>query len=256
MNRDYTTVTEISGEPVSTAQVERMAQRYYWAGDYCRGQDVLEIACGSGQGLGYLASLSRSVAGGDITPGLVDQAVSTYGKRIPVSVMDAEKLPFEDESLDVVILFEAIYYLPSADRFVEEARRVLRRGGRLLIASANKDLFDFNPSPFSVRYYGVVEMADLLKRSGFSVQFFAGAPAGQGGALKQVLRFAKKTAVTLHLIPGSMRGKQLLKRLVFGKLVPMPAEIPAGLNYEAPVMIGDMKPDTTHQVIFCAATRM
>jgi len=255
MRHDYATVTEISGEPVSTAQVERLAQRYYWAAEYCRGKDVLEIACGSGQGLGYLASVARSVAGGDITPSLVEQAVKTYGSRLHVSLMDAERLPFPNQSLDVVILFEALYYLPSGDRFVQEARRVLRPGGMLLIASANKDLFDFNPSPFSVTYYGVVEMAELLHRHGFSARFFAGAPASQGGLAHTLIRVTKKTVVALHLMPKTMRGKRLLKRIVFGKLIPMPAEVPAGLRYEAPVAIDATQPDTTHQVIFSAATR-
>jgi SAM-dependent methyltransferase len=254
MNRDFTTVTEITGEEVSTAQVERLAQRYYWAGDYCRDKDVLEVACGAGQGLGYLASVAHSVRGGDITPALVERAVTYYGERVPVTLMDAENLRLEAASVDVVILFEAIYYLQSAERFVDEVLRVLRPGGVLLVATANRDLFDFNPSPFSVRYYGVPELGELLRRRGFHTVLFGGSPASSGGLVKPVLRLAKMIAVKFHLIPGSMRGKQMLKRLVFGTLVPMPDEVTAGLRYEAPVPIEDSRPDTVHQVIFCAAT--
>ena len=39
--------------------------RYYWAGEYCRDKDVVEAACGSGQGLGYLAGIARSLEAGD-----------------------------------------------------------------------------------------------------------------------------------------------------------------------------------------------
>jgi len=39
----------------------------------------------------------------------------------------------------VIILFEAIYYIPDAEKFVEECARVLRLGGKVLIATANKD---------------------------------------------------------------------------------------------------------------------
>lgn len=71
---------------------------------------------------------------------------------------DAQNMPHADNSMDVIIIFEAIYYLPSAERFVSECKRVLRDGGRVLVVTANKDLYDFNPSPHSYKYYGVIEL--------------------------------------------------------------------------------------------------
>ena len=65
MNTNYYEVTEISGTEVSQEQVERMCQRYYWAKNYCLDKDVLEVACGAGQGLGYLEKFSKSIEGGD-----------------------------------------------------------------------------------------------------------------------------------------------------------------------------------------------
>lgn len=254
MSQDFRSVTELAGESVSVVQIDRLAQRYYWAGEFCRGKDVLEVACGAGQGLGYLASLSRSMRAGDITPSLVDQARSHYGSRIEITEMDAERLPFEPESLDVVILFEAIYYLPSAERFVEECRRVLRPGGLLLLATANCNLFDFNPSPFSVRYYGVPELGAMLSSHGFDPMFFGGSSVNSAGMKSRALRLAKKMAVTFNLIPGSMSGKRWLKRLVFGKLVPMPNELQAGdVQYTPPNAIDGNQPDTIHQVLYCVA---
>jgi len=61
-------------------------------------------------------------------------------------------MPFEDKSKDVIILFEAIYHIPDADRFVKECVRVLWPGGKVLVGTANKDLYDFNPSPYSYKY--------------------------------------------------------------------------------------------------------
>jgi len=129
MTTDYSTVTELPGEDVTQEQIERMARRYSWAGEYCCDKDVLEVACGAGQGLGYLELVAKSLKAGDITPSLVIRAQAHYGGRIRIEEMDAQQLPFPDGSLDVVILFEAIYYLPLAEQFVSECRRVLRRGG-------------------------------------------------------------------------------------------------------------------------------
>lgn len=256
MNLDFTTVTELAGDEVPIEQVERLAHRYYWAGEYCRGQDVLEVACGAGQGLGYLASLSNSVCAGDITPALVARARAHYGSRVKITEMDAQALPFPDHSLNVVILFEAIYYLPSAERFVDECRRVLRPGGRVLIVTANKDLYDFNPSPFSHRYYGVSELGEIFGENGFSCEFFGNMSVDTASWRQRILRPIKKLVVKLNLMPKTMAGKKLLKRLVFGRLVPMPAEIDQKTApYTPPTPLGSGQPDCRFKAIYLVATK-
>lgn len=255
MNRDFTTVTELPGDEVTSEQIERLAHRYYWAGEYCRGGDVLEVACGAGQGLGYLASVSKSLRAGDISPTLVARARSYYGSRIEISEIDAQVLPFSERSLDVVIHFEAIYYLPSAERFAEECRRVLRPGGRVLIATANKDLYDFNPSPFSYRYYGIPELGKLLIRHGFACEFFGVTPVDAVSLRQKILRPVKMLAVKLNLMPETMEGKVFLKRLVFGKLVPMPAEVDVNsAPYVLPTPLPPGRPNHRFKVIYLAAT--
>ncbi len=54
MTTDFISVTEIAGDEVTQEQADRLCNRYYWAGRYCSGKDVVEAACGPGQGLGYL----------------------------------------------------------------------------------------------------------------------------------------------------------------------------------------------------------
>lgn len=252
---DFTTVTELSGDDVTRAQVDSALHRYGWAQSLCRGKDVLEIACGSGTGLGMLAAVARSVRAGDVTPALVDRARAHYGDRVAIDVMDAHTLPFPDRSLDVIILFEALYYLPDADQFVREARRVLRPGGVVLITTANKDAPDFNPSPYTHRYFGVRELATLFGTNGFSSEFYgywsyAGAPAWQ-----RPLVSVKKAAVSLGLMPKTMNGKKLLKRLVFGSLVKMPAELGGdGTTFTPPIEIPNDRLHTAHRLVYCKAS--
>lgn len=254
MKTDFATVTELANEEVPMEQVERLSHRYYWAGEYCQGRDVLEVACGAGQGLGYLASVSNSVRAGDITSALVTSAHTYYGSRIEIIEMDAQSLPFSGRSMDVVILFEAIYYLPSAEHFVNECRRVLRPGGRVLIVTANKDLYDFNPSPFSQQYYGVVELGNLFGENGFSCEFFGNVPVDTAAWRQQILRPIKALAVKLNLMPKTMSGKKLLKRLVFGNLVPMPAEINRdSAPYTPPEPISPAQPDRKFKAIYLSA---
>ena len=102
---DFSIVTEIGGTQVTTEQIARLAQRYYWAGEYCRGRDILDVACGAGQGLGDLSSLARSLRAGDITPSLVAQARSHYGSRIDIAEMDATR----------IAMFSAVPFISTSD---------------------------------------------------------------------------------------------------------------------------------------------
>ena len=71
METDYISVTEIAGDEVTEEQIERLCNRYYWAGHFCAGKDVVETACGTGQGLGYLSSVSGTFEAGDYSAPLV-----------------------------------------------------------------------------------------------------------------------------------------------------------------------------------------
>lgn len=229
---DFSTVTELGGEQGSHAQLARLHERYAWALGFCAGKDVLEVACGTGPGLGMLAGAARSVTGADIDLRNLARARGTYRDRPAIRLLraDAQALPFADAVLDVVLLFEALYYLPDPDRFVREARRVLRPEGTLLVCTANKDLPDFNPSPFSHKYFGARELAALLRSHFSRVDLFGGDPVGPASLKTRALQLAKRSAVRLGLIPRTMNGKQLLKRLVFGRLVELPRELDGNLD--------------------------
>ena len=256
MGTDFVDVTEIAGDQVSREQVERLCHRYYWAGEYCRDRNVLEVACGTGQGLGYLQSLSHSLSAGDYSQRIVDMAQAHYGDRIRVERFDAQNMPYANDSFDVVIIFEALYYIPDASRFIFECARVLRPSGKLLIATANKDLFDFNPSPHSFQYYGVVELAQSLAEADFKCRFFGYVPVDKLSWRQKLLRPIKKMVVDSGLMPKTMAGKKLLKRIVFGSLIDMPAEIRGSMfPYESPAEIPENLPDTRHKVIYCEASR-
>ncbi len=252
---DYSTVTELAGDDVSREQVERLCHRYYWAGQFCAGKDVLEAACGSGQGLGYLDKMSNSVVAGDYMDKILDIARKHYGDRFELKQFDAQDMPYADNSRDVIILFEALYYIPSAAKFVAECKRVLRPGGKVLIATANKDLFDFNPSPYTFEYFGVPELEHLFAEKGFVVNCFGYMPIGEVSFRQKVLRPIKKLAIMLGLMPKTAEGKKILKRLVFGGLVKMPHEVSEGVfPYEEPRRLTLSVPDREHKVIYCMAS--
>jgi ubiquinone/menaquinone biosynthesis C-methylase UbiE len=255
MTGEYISVTEISGDQVTQEQIERLCNRYYWAGQYCSSKDVVEVACGTGQGLRYLSRIARCLKAGDYSNDILSIARQHYGDLISLSQFDAQDMPFPDKSNDVIILFEAIYYIADAEKFVSECVRILRPGGKVLIVTANKDLYDFNPSPYSHKYYGVCELNDLFKKFGFKPEFYGDTPVNNLSMGQQMLRLIKKIVIKFGLMPKTMAGKKFLKRIVFGNLVTMPAEIDTNTSkYIEPTPLLEIKPDRIHKVIYCAAT--
>ena len=79
----------------------------------------------------------------------------------------------------------------------------------------------------------------------------------EGISVKQkLLRPIKKIIVSLGLMPKTMQGKKMLKRLVFGKLSKLPFEIdPRDLNHTLPELIDSNQPNTEFKVIYCNAMK-
>ncbi len=93
---NFTDVTELSGDEVSTEQVERIAHRYIWAADYCRNKDVAEVACGTGQGLGILDDVSKTLKAGDFSQEILNLARKHYCDRVKLERFDAQNMPYEE----------------------------------------------------------------------------------------------------------------------------------------------------------------
>ncbi len=256
-NNDFSTVTETPESRASQEQIQRLYNRYKFASEYCNKKDVLEVACGAGLGIGYIARFAKKVVGGDIDDNNLDCAVKTYANRYNIEIrsLDAHDLQFRDNSFDVIILYEAIYYLSQPEKFVSEARRVLRDNGVLIICTANKDWSGFNPSPYSQRCFSASELFELLKEDGFiDIKLYGDCPATASTIKDKIISTIKKKAVTLHLIPKTMKGKELFKRVFMGKLVPLPPEIKDGMaEYTPPVPIPDNVPNLDYKVIFAVA---
>ena len=101
------------------------------------GRQALEVGCGRGGGTTFLhdALGAQDVTGVDLTPSSVRWCTDHWSKPgVRFAVGDAESLDFDDASFDVVVNVESSHLYPSVEGFLVEVRRVLRRGGVLLIA--------------------------------------------------------------------------------------------------------------------------
>lgn len=99
------------------------------------GERALDIATGAGHTAAAFAPLVDSVIASDITEEMLTEAARLAQRRslanMQIAVADAELLPFPDKSFDIVLCRLAAHHFPHPARFVAEAARVLRPGGRL-----------------------------------------------------------------------------------------------------------------------------
>ena len=155
---------------------------------------------------------------------------------------------------NVVILFEAIYYLAHPEKFLGECQRILRKNGVLLICLPNKDWSGFCKSPFSTRYFSAPELHSLLKQRHFEVELFGDSPVSVKSVKDRLISIIRRIAVALHLIPKTMKGKEILKRIFFGKLLTLEGEIEDGMvEYCEPVPIPCDSPNCEYKVLFAIA---
>jgi arsenite methyltransferase len=106
-----------------------------------RGEAVLDIGSGAGSDSLVAAQMvgeEGSVTGLDMTPEMLAKARAAAAEMGATNVTfvegEAEGLPFEDESFDVVISNGVIDLTPDKDAVFSEIHRVLRPGGRIQIA--------------------------------------------------------------------------------------------------------------------------
>lgn len=120
--------------------MEEHLLRYEWAGQYVKGKRVLDAACGSGYGCKMLKDAGASaVVGVDISTEAIEKAKPAYGDDgITFVHGDILKLPFPDESFDLVVSFETIEHVKEGSLWIEESARVLKANGLLLLSTPNR----------------------------------------------------------------------------------------------------------------------
>jgi SAM-dependent methyltransferase len=91
---------------------------------------ALDVGCGTGLSTVALKEIAREVVGVDAASEMI--ALADSDPHIEYLVASAEQLPFQDAGFDMITLSQAFHWL-SREKFLEEARRVLRARGWLIV---------------------------------------------------------------------------------------------------------------------------
>ncbi len=100
---------------------------------------ALEVGCGTGFFLLNLKQAGVLEQGHvtDISSGMVEAAqrnASALGFRVEGRVADAERLPYPDQTFDLVVGHAVLHHIPDVEAALREVLRVLKPGGRFVFA--------------------------------------------------------------------------------------------------------------------------
>lgn len=127
---------------IARRQLWEVGPRIVRAAGIRAGDDVLDVACGTGNAALRAAQAGGRVTGVDLTPELFDTArrlAAEAGVQVEWVHGDAEELPFDDESFDVVLSTFGCMFAPRHAVTARELARVLRPGGRLAVTAWTPD---------------------------------------------------------------------------------------------------------------------
>jgi ubiquinone/menaquinone biosynthesis C-methylase UbiE len=106
---------------------------------------ILELGCG--HGLLWKENIDRIPAGwnitlSDLSTGMLDAAwrnLVVAGRAFQFKEIDAQSIPFEDETFDAVIANHMLYHIPDRPKAIAEIKRVLKPNGRLIATTVGEN---------------------------------------------------------------------------------------------------------------------
>ena len=97
-------------------------------------KDILDLGCGNANVISMLLQKTDAkLYGLDLSEKMIDVCKKRIGKRADFVVGDAEKLPYKDESMDVIICNASFHHYPNPNIVLEEMWRTLKKGGVLIL---------------------------------------------------------------------------------------------------------------------------
>lgn len=122
-----------------------------------RDKKVLEVGCGLGTDAVGFARAGANYTGVDLTQGsveLVRRRFALEGLEGDLRTADAENLPFDDDSFDLVYSHGVLHHTPDTAGAIGEVRRVLKPSGTAMVMLYHKSSYNYHINIMTLRRLG------------------------------------------------------------------------------------------------------
>jgi len=189
---------------------------------FCRGTSIINVACGTGRLLPFLAEKGFDVVGIDLSKRMLNVAKhkTAAHKKVHLIQCDAEFLPIRNSAIDEIVCSRAFKLFPNPLETLKEWSRTLDEGGKVIVSLETSD-----PLWIRIGYrlkiphmgnrfewrYRTKNVQQLLDRAGFEL-YFAGCVIYFGRTIyEKVEKYFKPLMKLLELIDSHSRiGRNIM----------------------------------------------
>jgi len=149
----------------------------------------VDLGCGTAETIEYFQDKFNHVFGCDYSRGMLEYAAKKNLKNVTFKLCQSERLPFDTDSADIVLMYGIIHHIDTGEKIVwtfNEANRILKKNGMVAVYDFNPlnplsryivktcpidtgvNLDGYRKSIFPTTFYSW-ELMEILKSSGFMI---------------------------------------------------------------------------------------
>lgn len=218
--------------------------RYKFASKYVKNKKVLDIACGSGYGTMMLSRAgAHKVTGIDIDQNTILDLKKQYSSISNFEFISGSvyEIPFPDEHFDVLVSMETLEHLAYPDIFLKEAKRVLKKSGKIILSTPlNEGQDRLTPqNPYHVREYNFSEIKNMMNKYFFNLEFHFQHSILKANWLTRIFDKLRKYGINLEPIKARVNPRLviIIRKIMNAQKNKIISSVISKENYEAEVVI-------------------
>jgi len=140
--------------------IARMKEPYRFAIKNSHGNIALDFGCGYGYGARILSEKFGVVIAADKDDSVLKNIKGNNHNVYQFCIN--EKLPFKNDSFDLICCFQVLEHIEKYDALLEETKRALKKSGVLMVSTPNKAKIVFGVNPYHYREFTPDELHKIL----------------------------------------------------------------------------------------------
>ena len=169
-NYDHNRLKDFEGKKVLKTQIKLLDKII----NNKKPKKILEAGCGTGRILIPLTKRGHNIEGFDLSKNMLSE-LKKKNSKIKTKVGDIEKIPYNDNTFDLVYSITVLIHLPKINKAIDEMMRVTKKGGYVVFDLSNKTSIWtklsvlFEPNKKRTTLYTKKDIKKILKNKNYEI---------------------------------------------------------------------------------------